>query len=280
MLTFHRLIPDTETGASRRLLIRELRNLQVFTAEAVIQDWTVRVRLEEVSGRSSAGHVVLAAEEDRLRIYLARNYLTNNRNLVELVDELASFCNIPKEHSLLLNMVLTEDSIARIEEMFQIKGIPRLRPDEYYDDNDDSSDDEAYYHNAHAQAEAPPGTGSGSSGPRFPTGPDFLRDLIAALAADFMVDRFRMGPPGTPSTNASGSTIYTPQSSMFDPEDQASDISDIAAHPFFQKLDGIRVFSSRRRSQISRSQIEGQQRIDFDGELLVWPYGVLAHEII
>jgi hypothetical protein len=191
VLTSARLRPDTETSASRKRISKQVRNLEVFTAQGVTQDWSLMVGPREIRGRSSKGHVVLSADDDTLRIYLTQGYISSVRNPDELVEQLASFCSITNHY--LLNIVLTECDTRRIEEVFQKRGISSLAPEEDAEEEDEDNDDEYQYN------PPPPAAGDG----RFPvwstapgpshigqavSGPEFLRSMISAVATQFMVD--------------------------------------------------------------------------------------------
>jgi hypothetical protein len=126
----------------------QLRNVEVFSANQVLQEWRVVCNGEEVRSPLSSGYVVLEAHERRLQIYLLRGY-ESLRNPNELVDQLADSFGIGDKYRLLL--VLT-DSPRRIEEVFDKEGIPSLVPDkrlppenikEEESDNDELSTEEA-----------------------------------------------------------------------------------------------------------------------------------------
>jgi hypothetical protein len=126
----------------------QLRNVEVFFANQVLQEWRVVCNGEEVRSPLSRGYVVLEAHERRLEIHLLRGY-ESVRSPNELVDQLADFFGIVDKYRLLL--VLT-DSTRRIEELFEKAGIPSLVPDERLppenikeaeSDNDELSTEEA-----------------------------------------------------------------------------------------------------------------------------------------
>jgi hypothetical protein len=127
------LIPVTKANVKdRRLIIKRLRNLEVHTANQVIQEWTVKANNIEVTGRPKPGHVVLTAEGEVLKIYLAKNYFEDEHNPEELVEELFCFCGMdrksttPKDAKYCLQVILTEKTNARIQAILETNGAPSL----------------------------------------------------------------------------------------------------------------------------------------------------------
>jgi hypothetical protein len=146
------LIPVTKANVKdRRLIIKRLRNLEVHTANQVIQEWTVKANNIEVTGRPKPGHVVLTAESEVLKIYLAKNYFEDEHNPEELVEELFCFCGMdrksttPKDTKYCLQVILTEKTNTRIQAILESNGAPSLeslRLETLDMDLDPESDDE------------------------------------------------------------------------------------------------------------------------------------------
>jgi hypothetical protein len=146
------LIPVTKANVKdRRVILKRLRNLEVYTADQVIQEWTVKFNGVEIRGRPKPGHVVLTAAEDVLKIYLAKDYFENEHNPEEFVEELFCFCGMdrkssaPKDSKYCLQVVLTERTTARIKAILESNGAPSfesLRLETLDIDSDPESDDE------------------------------------------------------------------------------------------------------------------------------------------
>jgi hypothetical protein len=123
----------------------------VYTADQVIQEWTVKSNNIQVKGRPKPGHVVLTVESDALKIYLAKNYFEDEHNPEELVEELFCFCGMdrrgstPKDAKYCLQVILTEKTNARITSILESNGAPSLdslRLETLDMDPDPDSDDE------------------------------------------------------------------------------------------------------------------------------------------
>jgi hypothetical protein len=127
------LIPVTKSNVKdRRLVLKRLRNLEVHTADQVIQEWTIKSNNVEVRGRPKPGHVVLTTDGDILKIFLAKNYFEDEHNPEELVEELFCFCGMdrksstPKDAKYCLQVILTEKTNARIKAILESNGAPSL----------------------------------------------------------------------------------------------------------------------------------------------------------
>lgn len=83
--------------------------------------------------------MVLTQEDDVLKIYLTKGYFEAERNPVELVEKLASFCGMDdrKDSKYLLLIVLTESNHARIATELDNHGIPSLLEGDGDGDDDD-----------------------------------------------------------------------------------------------------------------------------------------------
>lgn len=126
-----RLLPHSkQRRAKRREVVKQLRNLRVFTAEEVTQEWSVILKSRAVKGPSSNGAVALKVEKDVLNIYLARAAYENGRLPMKLVNEIYNYSHMdatnPRHSEMCLHVALMEDNISQIIEMFADKGIPSL----------------------------------------------------------------------------------------------------------------------------------------------------------
>jgi hypothetical protein len=87
--------------------------------------------------------VVLTQEDDVLKIYLTKSYFEAERNPVELVEKLASFCGMDdrKDSKYLLLIVLTESNHAQIAVELDNHGIPSLLEEGDGDGDGDGNDE-------------------------------------------------------------------------------------------------------------------------------------------
>jgi hypothetical protein len=134
------LIPvSSKNRQKRRKVLTQLRNLEVYTAQKIVQRWIVNHYNAEVEGRQRPGCVVLVQEDDILKIYLTRGYLEAERYPGELVEKLASFCGMDdrKDSKYLLLIVLTESNHARIAAELDNHGVPG-----FLEEGDGDEDDE------------------------------------------------------------------------------------------------------------------------------------------
>ncbi|KAI9054809.1 hypothetical protein LZ554_001954 [Drepanopeziza brunnea f. sp. 'monogermtubi'] len=137
-----RLIPTTKHHrGGRRTVIRQLRNLEVYVADEVVQHFRVFYKNKWVSGPAGNGQVALAAEEDRLKIYLAAKGGCEMDSLPsELMDELYIFCGMdqygPQHSEVCLHIALSQHDLARVARTFGEKGIPSLESLAFADEED------------------------------------------------------------------------------------------------------------------------------------------------
>ncbi|KUJ23972.1 uncharacterized protein LY89DRAFT_712924 [Mollisia scopiformis] len=131
-LSDRRLIPTTKNHRARRQeIVKELRNLQVYTADEVIQEWCVTYKKKAVKGPPGNGRVALVAENDVLKIYLAvKGGFEMEQTPIELVDEMFTFCGMqaqnPPHSEMCLHIALSQGNLAGISKVFADKGIPSL----------------------------------------------------------------------------------------------------------------------------------------------------------
>lgn len=161
-------------------MIKQLRNLQVYTADEVIQEWRVRYKGKWVKGPPGNGNVALVAENDILKIYLAaKGGFETDQTPVELVDEVFNFCGIlthnPEHSEMCLHVALSQSNPTRISKVFADKGIPSLESLKFADADKSNSDEDEEYPRA---AKSPETKGSSSSGPKERSRP--FRDLSVA----------------------------------------------------------------------------------------------------
>jgi hypothetical protein len=145
---------STVNKSKRKAVLRQLQNVQVYTAEKVVQRYTVKYQNMDFEGIEHPGFVVLAPDDETLKVYLKDGYFENERNPLELVEKLAAFTGIEQRLPngiYLLHVVLTESSRNRIIKALADNGIP-----EFVDTGDD---DEEWLNSAR-----PPGRFPGRSG--------------------------------------------------------------------------------------------------------------------
>ena len=131
-----RLIPKKEPGKKDK--IAKLKALQVFLADRVIQNWSVKVGTESILGRQKDGNVVLSTEHGPLLIFFKEGYLERHRIPTDLIEAIAGFCAI--EDLYLLGIAITETP-QTIRECFQRHGVPALNlEDEPIDETPDIDD--------------------------------------------------------------------------------------------------------------------------------------------
>ena len=130
----------------RRRLIQELRNIKVYTANAVIQESRVWYKGKWVKAPAGAGNVALGVHnDDVLVIYLAAKSRFDLGE-IELADELFSYCGMtgenPRHSEMCLHVALSQKDTTRIAKLFDDKGIPSLESLKFADVEDSESDEE------------------------------------------------------------------------------------------------------------------------------------------
>ncbi|KIW22318.1 uncharacterized protein PV07_12215 [Cladophialophora immunda] len=133
-----RLMPKKEHG--KREKVAKLKSLQAFSTTRVIQKWSVKVGLDNRSGRSKDGNVVLSTEHSHLEIYVKNGYFESHKVPRDLIEAIAGFCGVEDKGLFLLTVALQED-ISNIQKCFQEHGVPALNLDddaaEEFEDIDD-----------------------------------------------------------------------------------------------------------------------------------------------
>ncbi|PMD29974.1 hypothetical protein L207DRAFT_573917 [Hyaloscypha variabilis F] len=125
-----RLLPTTRHyRQTRRTLIKQLRNIEVYTAHAVVQESQIYCKGKWVKAPADTGNVAIFPEDDVLKIYLAAKS-GFNLGEIELADELFSYCSMkgenPRQSEMCLHVALSQKDLSRIEKLFADKGIPSL----------------------------------------------------------------------------------------------------------------------------------------------------------
>ncbi|KAL2075234.1 hypothetical protein VTL71DRAFT_177 [Oculimacula yallundae] len=142
-----RLIPTRKTHrAKRREVIKQLRNLEVYIADEVVQHWCVWHKKKWVYGPAGSGVVALAGEKDILKIYLAaKGGADANQLPSELVDEMFNFCGMQQDQPLhsevCLHIALSQHDRALLARSFSNKGIPSLESLDFADAEDAPKDE-------------------------------------------------------------------------------------------------------------------------------------------
>lgn len=127
----HRLMPTMKSCREPRLkIIRQLRNLQVFTAREVIQEWEIYFKRKWVKGPPGNGIVAFSAKEDTVNIYLCIKSVLDGDTPIELVDGMFDFCRMqgcyPSHSEMCLYVALSQNDPLKISKVFADKGIPSL----------------------------------------------------------------------------------------------------------------------------------------------------------
>ncbi|KAL2688953.1 hypothetical protein Neosp_003003 [[Neocosmospora] mangrovei] len=118
------LIPTSST-VKKDELVKALRKLEVFEAEEVNVEWTVKLSNGSlVSGRADPGRVKLASDPSSLAIYLTKADLDKNIMPVELGEELCKYCSVTgASEGILLQQILMSPDHAALKEMVGRRGL-------------------------------------------------------------------------------------------------------------------------------------------------------------
>jgi len=133
-----RLVPhssDDATGAEdAKKILHQLANIEVFIADRIFQQYSVKSRGKIVTSREYHASVMLMPHEDGLKIYLENSYLETERIPEELVTRIASFAGIDRRPDgkglFLLLVAFVESNPSRIMSTFKKADIPVLRSED------------------------------------------------------------------------------------------------------------------------------------------------------
>ncbi|CZS90250.1 uncharacterized protein RAG0_01389 [Rhynchosporium agropyri] len=133
-----RLIPTAKQHrAKHKEVIKQLRNLEVYIVDEVVQHCCVWYKKKWVYGPASSGQVALAGDSDSLKIYFTPKAGADpNQMPIELADEVFNFCGMQQDQPL-----HSEHDHARLARTFSSKGIPNLESLEFANAEDVSRDE-------------------------------------------------------------------------------------------------------------------------------------------
>lgn len=145
-----RLIPTTKEHRTRRQeIISQLRSLEVYTADEVIQEWCVTYKGKIIKGPPGNGQCALAVENAVLKIYLAiKGGFEMGDTPIELVDEIFNFCGMkadnPPHSEVCLHLALSQNNPTKISKVFADKGVPSWEGLKFADSSTGSKKDKEY----------------------------------------------------------------------------------------------------------------------------------------
>ncbi|KAG0645662.1 hypothetical protein D0Z07_8708 [Hyphodiscus hymeniophilus] len=127
--------------------VNELQNLEVYTADEVIQEWCVSYKGKKMKGPPGNGKVAMVAEKGVLRVYLAaKSGIELDETPMELVDEIFNYCGMlahnPEHSEMCLHITMSQSNSSRISKVFADKGIPSLESLEFADADDNEKKDD------------------------------------------------------------------------------------------------------------------------------------------
>jgi hypothetical protein len=125
-----RLLPPSLTG--RPLVIAQLRNVEVYSAEEVIVEWTIGggKKFRQIKGRVDSGRVKLTQDGNILKIIMRESDVDVARPTLELQEEMTKFCGITDPaHVAILHWILAEDDLEEIERVLERRGLPNDVPE-------------------------------------------------------------------------------------------------------------------------------------------------------
>jgi hypothetical protein len=125
-----RLLPPNLT--SRPVVIAQLRNVEVYSAEEVIVEWTIGSgnNFRQIKGRVDSGRVKLTQDGNILKIIMRESDVEVARPTLELREEMTKFCGITDPaHVAILHWILAEDDLKDIERVLERRGIPNDVPE-------------------------------------------------------------------------------------------------------------------------------------------------------
>ena len=138
-LIVNRLVPRSSLNQKEtRRIIHQLQNIEVFTAERVIQKYVLKSSSGTVESRECQGNVALTPHDEGLKIFLREGYLETERNPGELVRNLATFSGIDRRPDglYLLFFTIIEPRLGHIATEFRRANIPVEYPEDKDGDQD------------------------------------------------------------------------------------------------------------------------------------------------
>lgn len=105
-------------------ITKQLEEIEVNSAAEIVQTYSVQVSGIKVVGSPESGEVALLCTEGMLRLYMTEECLSSDYPSFELIDLFAKHCSIYDSRSrLLLSVILTDESLRRIQATFRKQGI-------------------------------------------------------------------------------------------------------------------------------------------------------------
>jgi hypothetical protein len=139
-------VPDTTLN--RRRIFQQLREVEVFTAPKVVQNWSILHNGIETVGKPQAGRVAMTANDEGLKIYFVDGALGTARCKWEFTALIADFCGISNDPDSksdaksLLMLILNEGQVGEINEILDTNSVPPLiTDDDLVDEEERASDD-------------------------------------------------------------------------------------------------------------------------------------------
>jgi hypothetical protein len=120
-------------------MYRQIRNLEVYAAASVIQEWSLEYGGREIKGQPTPGDVAIKAKNNVLQIYILQRCFSESCPPYDLIEQLSRFCGIQKaEHKTLLLYILSHNNHNKIIELLEKDGIASLKPGEELPDGQDN----------------------------------------------------------------------------------------------------------------------------------------------
>ncbi|KAK9788173.1 putative Heterokaryon incompatibility domain-containing protein [Seiridium cardinale] len=118
-----RLLP---ANARQNTLINQLKSTVVYATDQITVEWSIKLPNGELMpGRADSGSAKIDASGRSLVIYITRDYAASGACPIELVEYIADLCEIrDPRRMMLLQYLLVESDLRRIEEAFSRHGIP------------------------------------------------------------------------------------------------------------------------------------------------------------
>lgn len=131
-----RLLPSSL--ANRGMVIAQLRQVEVYSAEKLIIEWQMSIPGDlpagkiayKVVGRTDSGRVKMIKDENHLKIILRKDDVDPARPPLELQEEMSNFCGITDgSHLAILHWLLGHHDLEEIEYVLQRRGVTNVVPE-------------------------------------------------------------------------------------------------------------------------------------------------------
>ncbi|KAF4636998.1 hypothetical protein G7Y89_g1094 [Cudoniella acicularis] len=125
----------SKSHPTRELIETQLQNLQVFTADQIVEGYKLISGSFKVAGRSDLSEVSSILEGELLQIFLTEDAITSTCPPFKLVGLLADICGIQdSSYHALLQATLSESKLRRVQQTFYREGL--IKYDELQDEGD------------------------------------------------------------------------------------------------------------------------------------------------